>query len=349
MIHVCFGGPNTFSQLLPSRRARWLGRLWQCDRVATQPTIEDLLLYRVVTENVSDVIVQLDREHRRTYVSPSCQEVLGYSQSEMLGGGAFALVHPDDLPDVLTLFAKFGPTCPVQEATWRIRRKDGHYIWVEARYRYLEGDGGLVVILRDVHRRKVAEEQLADALRRLECLAMQDPLTGLPNRRRFIEAIVQKLTNRDELGLMFIDLNGFKPINDLHGHETGDAVLVGVATRLTSMLGDSGVVGRLGGDEFAILLDAHGGDAAVAASACRIMAAISEPFVIYGRTLNVAASIGIALSPRDGTETSALLRCADTAMYRAKQVPGGHFEFFAPSMALACEKATTYAAAGCVL
>jgi len=139
------------------------------------------------------------------------------------------------------------------------------------------------------------------------------------------------------------------PINDLHGHETGDAVLVGVATRLTNMLGDSGIVGRLGGDEFAILLDAHGGGAAVAASACRIMAAISEPFVIYGRTLNVAASIGIALSPRDGTETSALLRCADTAMYRAKQVPGGHFEFFAPDMALACKKATPYAAASCVL
>ena len=350
MIRFCFCGSDTFSQLLQSRRARWLGWLWPGSRGATQPTIEDLLLYRVVTENVSDVIVRLDRTHRRTYVSPSCHEVLGYSQSEMLGGGAFALVHPDDLPCVLTLFAKFGPTCSVQEATWRIRRKDGDYIWVEARYRYLEDDGGLVVILRDVHRRKVAEEQLADALRRLECLAMQDPMTGLPNRRSFIETIDKKLTNREELGLMFIDLNGFKPINDLHGHDMGDAVLVGVATRLTRMLGDSVVVGRLGGDEFAILLDAHGGNAAtVATSACRILAAISEPFVIYGRTLNVAASIGIALSPRDGTETSALLRCADTAMYRAKQVPGGHFEFFAPDMAPACERATPYAEAGYAL
>jgi diguanylate cyclase (GGDEF)-like protein/PAS domain S-box-containing protein len=326
--HSTGSGASSHNRLL--RRTHWLTWLWRAKPAATQPTAEDLVLYRVVTENVSDVIVRLDRQRRRTYVSPSCLEVLGYTQIEMLGGDAFALVHPDDLPGVLAIFAVFGPTCPVQEATWRIRRKDCSYIWVEARYRYLEEDGGLVVILRDVNRRKIAEERLADAMRRLEHLALRDALTGLPNRRHVTDTIGTKLAANDDFAVMFVDLNDFKPINDRHGHDFGDAVLVGVARRLAVLFGDDVLVGRLGGDEFAVLLDAHGGVDSVAVVARKIVEAVSEPLMVGDRVLKVSASVGIALSPRDGTETSALLRCADLAMYHAKRKPTGCFEFYIP-------------------
>lgn len=297
-----------------------------------QKATDDLLLYRAVTENVSDVIVRLNGERRRTYVSPSCREVLGYTQAEMLGGGAFDLVHPDDRPDVLALFDTFGPEQPLREATWRMQRKDGSYIWVEARYRYLDDDGGLVVILRDVHRRKMAEEQLADAMKRLERLAMQDGLTGLPNRRHFLEALAKRLDAHDSTAVLFVDLDGFKPVNDVYGHDFGDTILVTVANRLANALNQNALVGRLGGDEFAALLDAHGGDAAIAARAGTVIEAISAPIIARGTTVRVGASIGISLSPRDGSDVSGMLRAADIAMYHAKRTAGGRFQFFAPWM-----------------
>lgn len=324
------------------RTVRWLARLLRAAPEPRQVLADDLQLYRVVTENVSDVIVRLDRARRRTYVSPSCQEVLGYTRAEMLGGGAFDLVHPDDLDNVLALFAQFGPENPISEATWRIKCKDRRYIWVEARYRYLDWDGGLVVILRDVNRRKIAEDRLADAMRRLEYLAMQDSLTGLPNRLSLLETLAKKLTAGEATAVLFIDLDGFKPINDVYGHDIGDAVLITVAKRLAGAIGRNAVVGRLGGDEFSVLLDASGGDADVAVGATNIIDAISAPIVVGATTVKVAASVGIAVSPRDGTEVSTILRAADAAMYNAKRVPGGHFEFFFPWMELKLGATTHY-------
>lgn len=314
------------------RRLAWLRQWWRSATPIPQSATEDLLLYRAVTENVSDVIVRLNSERRRSYVSPSCHEVLGYTQQEMLGGGAFDLVHPDDRPDVLALFDTFGSEQPLREATWRMQRKDGNYIWVEARYRYLDGDGGLVVILRDVHRRKMAEEQLADAMKRLERLAMQDGLTGLPNRRHFLEALAKRLEAHDSIAVLFIDLDNFKPVNDLYGHDFGDTILVAIANRLANALDQDAVVGRLGGDEFAVLLGAHGGDAPIAERAGTIVEAISMPITEGGVTVSVGASIGIALSPRDGSDVSGMLRAADIAMYHAKRTAGGRFQFFAPWM-----------------
>lgn len=314
------------------RRLAWLTQWWRSAAPIPQSATEDLLLYRVVTENVSDIIVRLNSERRRTYVSPSCHEVLGYTQQEMLGGGAFDLVHPDDRPGVLALFNTFGAEQPLREATWRMQRKDGSYVWVEARYRYLDGDGGLVVILRDVHRRKVAEEQLADAIKRLERLAMQDGLTGLPNRRHILETLAKRLEAHDSTAVLFIDLDSFKPVNDVYGHDFGDTILVAIGNRLANALDQEALVGRLGGDEFAVLLDAHGDDTTIAACAGEIVAAISTPITADGVTVNVGASVGIALSPRDGSDVSGMLRAADIAMYHAKRTAGARFQFFAPWM-----------------
>jgi diguanylate cyclase (GGDEF)-like protein/PAS domain S-box-containing protein len=310
-------------------------------RATRQSQATEQTLYQLVTENASDVIVRLNRERRRLYVSPSCREVIGFTQQELLNGGAFDLVHPDDLPAVLELFASFGPGDPVRDATWRMRRKDGSYIWIEARYRYLDSDGGLVVILRDIDARKRAEERLAAAKDRLEHLAMHDALTGLPNRRCFLELLDQSLRLQPALAVLFIDLDRFKPINDVHGHHVGDAILIEIAARIRNVLGQQATVARLGGDEFAALLPAlDGEEAAVADSARAIVDAISAPLRVGGMTIDVGAAIGISMSPQHGTDTESLLRTADIAMYHAKRLGGGSHRFFELRMAAELQEVT---------
>jgi diguanylate cyclase (GGDEF)-like protein/PAS domain S-box-containing protein len=309
-------------------------------RAARQSQATEQTLYQLVTENASDMIVRLSRERRRLYVSPSCREVLGYTQEELLNGDAFDLVHPDDLPSVLALFATFGPENPVRDATWRMRRPDGSYIWIEARYRHLESDGGLVVILRDIDCRKQAEERLAAAKDRLEHLAMHDALTGLPNRRCFLELLDQSLRLQLTQAVLFVDLDRFKPVNDVHGHHVGDAILIEVAARIRNVLGQQATVARLGGDEFAALLPGLDGEEAVAASARAIVDAISAPLRIGGMTIDVGAAVGISMSPQHGTDTESLLRTADIAMYHAKRAGGGGHRFFEARMAAELEEAT---------
>ncbi|MBV9736494.1 MAG: EAL domain-containing protein [Acidisphaera sp.] len=288
-------------------------------------------LHRILTENATDVIVRLDAARARVYVSPSSREVLGYSPEELLGGDAFALVHPDDLPAVLEVFDALGPANPISGATWRMRHRDGGYIWIEARYRYMPEDGGMIVVLRDVQRRKRAEEQLEEARRRLERLAMSDVLTGLPNRRFFLDAVARRFEAPGEaigFAVLFIDLDRFKPVNDLHGHAVGDMILAEVARRLQGAVEESALVARLGGDEFAVLLPLADGRAGVAYAGQRIVDALAAPIVVDSVLVEIGASVGISLSPQDGADTAAMLRTADIAMYQAKRGGRGRFCFF---------------------
>jgi diguanylate cyclase (GGDEF)-like protein len=241
---------------------------------------------------------------------------------------------------VLELFATFGPETPLEDATWRMRRCDGSYIWIEARYRYLESDGGLVVILRDIDRRKRAEERLAAAKDRLEHLAMHDALTGLPNRRWFLELLDKSLQRQPTQAVLFIDLDRFKPVNDVHGHHIGDAILIEIAERIRNVLGEQATVARLGGDEFAALLPGLDGEAGAASAARAIVDAISAPLRIGGMTIDVGAAVGISMSPQHGTDTESLLRSADIAMYHAKRAGGGSYRFFEARMASELEEAT---------
>ena len=181
---------------------------------------------------------------------------------------------------------------------------------------------------QQIARREQAEAEAAE-------LARHGPLTGLPNRRLFSEEMTRSLAalaDGDRQPMMLIDLDGFKAVNDVHGHQAGDAVLQDVTVRLKAALPPSTFVARLGGDEFAILMPRDRGRTNLAEHAYAIICAVAVPFVIDRATVQIGASIGIACSPIDGANASALLRAADIAMYRAKAEGGGAACFFEAKM-----------------
>lgn len=178
--------------------------------------------------------------------------------------------------------------------------------------------------------RDISERRERDA--RLMRLASHDTLTGLHNRHEFMTVLAEKLSSGAACTLLIMDLDGFKDINDTHGHLVGDSLLQAVGVRLPYLLGEKMVIGRLGGDEFAVLI-ADSGDPLVARKeAARILDAFRKPFSLGGLELELGASIGISLAPAHGREAEELLASADFALYRAKAAGGRAYRFFETSM-----------------
>ncbi len=188
-----------------------------------------------------------------------------------------------------------------------------------------------VVAVRDLSDRKRAEQ-------RIHHLAHHDSLTGLPNRTLFRDRLAQALAVGEQTGrglaLLCLDLDGFKAVNDLHGHPVGDAVLIEVGNRLMTCLRDSDTVARLGGDEFAIVQSSADQPRAAAGLADRLVRLLAEPFEVGGQRVAIGTSVGIALFPSDAREPDVLLRNADLALYRAKHDGRGVYRFFEQAMDL---------------
>jgi len=172
---------------------------------------------------------------------------------------------------------------------------------------------------------------------RLQYLAHHDALTELPNRVLFLDRLDQALARAERrrriVGVMFLDLDRFKNINDTLGHDVGDRFLKVMATRLKGCVREGDTVARLGGDEFAVLLEeiAEPGDAAAVAD--KILSAFSQPFGLEGREFSITPSIGVSLYPNDGADATALLKNADAAMYRAKDLGRNHYQFYSADLA----------------
>jgi len=200
---------------------------------------------------------------------------------------------------------------------------DGAPHWWEAQGDPIAGGGGGVIVIRDVSARKEREASLQHQ-------AMHDPLTGLPNRTLLFDRLERatRSTRRSgaHLALLLLDLDHFKEVNDTHGHHAGDALLREVATRMSHALRDSDTIARLGGDEFAILLPGTDREGALAA-ATTLRAALAQTMVIEGTTMQVAVSIGVALSSGRETDAQLLPRQADSAMYEAKRTGCGYAVF----------------------
>ncbi|RYB02539.1 diguanylate cyclase domain-containing protein [Lichenibacterium ramalinae] len=286
--------------------------------------------YRLLADHALDIIMRLDRALRRSYVSPAVRAVLGYAPEDLVGSTPRGIIHPDDWSSVLNVIAAAQETGGSAEATYRLRHRDGHYLWMEGRYNSVPGDGGFIVLLRDVTQRKAAEERLAALNAELAAVASSDALTGLANRRRFDAALAEEAGRaaRDgtPLSLLMLDVDRFKLYNDAFGHPEGDACLRAVADALLTVVRrPSDLVARYGGEEVAVLLP--GTDAAGSlrvAERCRAaVAALKRPHpgnAACGGVVTV--SLGCAtLDAGDGApaDAAALVSLADARLYEAKR------------------------------
>jgi diguanylate cyclase (GGDEF)-like protein len=206
-------------------------------------------------------------------------------------------------------------------------KKDGAEFPIEITLSVWEGAEGLCAgaVIKDISERREREG-------RLMRLASQDTLTGLHNRHQFMSLVEDKMSIGGPVAVILIDLDGFKEVNDTHGHGVGDSLLQAVGVRLPNTLGPDADVARLGGDEFAILLPGVGDPLRAGLEASRLLEAFAKPFRLGGLILDLGASLGIAISPNHGQVAEELVASADFALYRAKASGGRCYRFFDQSM-----------------
>ncbi|HJW55606.1 MAG TPA: EAL domain-containing protein, partial [Burkholderiaceae bacterium] len=259
--------------------------------------------------------------------------MLGY-QGDEVGGQLekwLAITHPDDQERVRaeTVACVRGLT-PFFTSEYRVRTKDGNWKWLLAR--------GAVVSRDNNGRSTRMVGTTVDISSEQETLwrANFDALTGLPNRSLFRDRLGHEIVNSRRTGkplaLFFIDLDHFKEVNDLLGHNAGDMLLRQAADRIRACVREPDTVARLGGDEFTVILSNLDSMAHVETIAEKILLALAEPFVLAQKTAHVSGSIGITLHPRDASEPEDLVRNADQAMYVAKNAGRNQFSFFTRSM-----------------
>lgn len=285
---------------------------------------ESELRYRMLADYSHDVVVRMRADGRRLYVSSSAREILGWEPAELLQPSE-SLVHPDDRAvQQQTIAAVLVSGQPVT-AIYRMRHKDGHYVWMEAAARPIpsaEGDTtDLIFSGRDVSQRVAAEQALQASRDELEALARLDSLTGLANRRQFEERLTHALGRSRRHGqavaLMYMDVDHFKQVNDSYGHAAGDEVLRVFGQRLSACVRSGDLVARLGGDEFVVLIEDLTAPEIAEAIARKLIAAMGENIVVEGTTLHVTTSIGIAYSLHPAVSKT-LAAAADAALYAAK-------------------------------
>jgi diguanylate cyclase (GGDEF)-like protein/PAS domain S-box-containing protein len=290
--------------------------------------------FRDVAEASGEFVWECDREWRFTYLSERVESVLGFARAELLGR------RPQDfmpLGEERAVEAWLATNAAGGNAfrglEHRSVTKSGAAIWLSVSAVPVRDSAGALRGYRgtaaDVTARKQAEA-------RIEFLATRDVLTGLPNRMlmgdRVGQAILAAARGRSQLALLCIDLDRFKLVNDSLGHPAGDALLRAVAERLGNTLRREDTLARLGGDEFVLLWNGLKSSEDAAALAQRVHSILARPFTVEGRTLNVGATVGVAIYPGDGRDFAELLRNADAAMYDAKESGRGTFRFFSPAL-----------------
>ncbi|HEX8002147.1 MAG TPA: EAL domain-containing protein [Mycobacteriales bacterium] len=287
--------------------------------------------FRSLVQESTDVLTICERDGTIRFISPALHQVFGYDFGDLVGTKLAALVHPEDAARVKTEVAETIATGGSRLIECRYRHADGRWMHVEAVLTNHLGHpsiGGLVFNTRDVSERKALERQLTHQ-------AFHDPLTGLANRALFRDRVAHALQLRarthSTLAVLFLDLDGFKAINDSLGHSVGDALLRSVSGRLRSVVREADTVARLGGDEFAVLLEELEGLHVAQQVATRFIEELHTSFALDGHEVFVGASIGLALAGADD-DADEVLRNADLAMYRAKANGKNRCEIFEPDM-----------------
>jgi len=298
-------------------------------------------LLEVTLQSIGDAVIRTDCDGNVTFSNAMAARLFGVRTAASDGRpideirrmvDACRASHAADTADGPTFMRKLPENYDLMAA-------DGTLIPIEGCVAPISGRGGepagQVIVFRDVTAQRAIAQQLSHR-------ANHDALTGLPNRLLLADRIDQAIAlaprHGKKVAVLFLDLDGFKQINDTLGHLTGDLLLKSVARRLVGCVRASDTVCRQGGDEFVVLLSEVGVAPDAALLAGRILQAVGAPHMIEGHELHITTSIGIGVFPEDGAEAQALLRAADMAMYQAKANGRQCFHFFTPGMILRATK-----------
>jgi diguanylate cyclase (GGDEF)-like protein/PAS domain S-box-containing protein len=294
--------------------------------------------YKALIDQANDGIVIVDpHTHQVLYTNPAFLSRLGYSNEEAQSltlTDIFA--DRDATPD--SVLSRLVEADSQMALNMQQRCKNGLFFDTEVRCNALDVDGRdvLAFVTHDVSLRRKAEQQLIENQQRLDKMAHHDQLTGLPNRHYLTaflpQAIEEAKAANTMLGVVFLDLDRFKHINDTRGHETGDKLLQEVATRLRTCVRDSDVVIRMGGDEFVVVFRHVKNYDEVTLGAGRIIETLNRPIIIDRHSLQTTGSVGVSLYPRDGANMIELLKHSDTAMYQAKDRGRNNVQMFSHAM-----------------
>ncbi len=301
-----------------------------------------------IINTIPDPIFVKDRQHRWIVLNQAYSKFLGYPLTDLIEKSDYDVFSVAEADVFRQQDQQVFTTAQEIENEETFTNKQGvtyHIATKRSLHKDAAGNLFLVGVIRDITERKRMEDELkrtaaelvrsnaelAQSASQLRHLANHDPLTGLPNRKLFQERLEQSLAwaaeNDQFVGLLFLDLDGFKLINDTQGHDVGDLLLKSVAQRLTRCLRGSDTVSRLGGDEFTIILPAIPSAQDAGRVAEKILANLAKPFDLEGHTIFVTTSIGISLFPQHGGDGEELVKQADNAMYEAKELGKNRYEF----------------------
>ena len=303
-------------------------------KIAAEALLGDSERAEVTLNSIGDAVLSTDTDGKITYLNTVAERMTGWKREEAYGkplGEVFRVINKntgETARDPLQFALQQDRTVGLATSTMLVRR-DGLESAIEdsaAPIRDREGRAvGAVIVFRDVGE--------AQALaRKMAYVAQHDFLTELPNRMllndRLTQAMGMAKRHRKKLAVLFVDLDGFKAVNDSKGHSTGDAVLQSVAKRLHDALRATDTVSRQGGDEFVVLLPEIKNAKDPERVAKKILMALAKPHLVGGSAVYITASIGISVFPGHSQDPEGLVRCADVAMYKAKQTGGGQYCVF---------------------
>src|ERR1700761_2431217 len=282
--------------------------------------------YRLLADNIADIVILLDGRGALLYVSPSVEPVLGLRGNDLVGKSCFDLVHYEDRERVQAATAELTHPNATNSVAFRIARADGSIAWVEINFKLASERNvaekiKFVGVVRDVTQRKMMEDELNSLNSRLAQLATTDGLTGLPNRRTFDAFLHREYSGHGTISVLLFDIDHFKSYNDTFGHQAGDECLKAVAgTIADATFSTTGMSARYGGEEFAIILpDVPEAEALRVAEAVRLTVSslgISNPASPRGY---VTISVGVATRTRATLNEATLVGDADLALYEAKR------------------------------